>query len=134
VTQNSDNSARLEVQPAHATGERRKLSVGFQTFANKCLTLMTSEQLGISTVVGVEYNDVLFLGEVVRCTALGELWAVDIKVGQMLTDLQSLLILRAQLEQHQTESKDVPIEAPCSGKFCETGTRKRLRRANSAMF
>jgi hypothetical protein len=112
VTQTSDNSARLEVQPAHATGERRKLSVGFQTFANKCLTLTTSEQLGISTVVGVEYNDVLFLGEVVRCTAAGERWAIDIKVGQMLTDLQTLLVLRAQLDQDQTASKDIPMEAP----------------------
>jgi hypothetical protein len=37
-------------------------------------------------------------------------WAIDIKVEQNLTGLQSLMILRAQLEQHQTRSKDAPME------------------------
>jgi hypothetical protein len=127
VTANSDSSAKLEIQQAHATGERRKLPVVFQTFADKCLTLTTSEEVAISTVVGVEHNDVLFVGEVVRCTPAGEQWAIDIKVAQTLTGLQSLLILRAQLDQHQTESKDVPIETPV---FCEVprkGNKKAVK-------
>ncbi|MGI9070168.1 MAG: hypothetical protein ACR2JB_02275 [Bryobacteraceae bacterium] len=127
MTPDSDYSAKLEVQQAHGTGERRKLHVVFETFADKCLTLTTSEQVAISTVVGVEYNDVLFVGEVVRCTATGEPWAMDVKVAQTLTGLQSLLILRAQLDQHQTESKDVPIEVPV---FCEVprkGNKKALK-------
>ncbi|MGI9073285.1 MAG: hypothetical protein ACR2JB_18685 [Bryobacteraceae bacterium] len=99
----------------------------FQTFDDKCLTVTTSEQVAISTVVGVEYNNVLFVGEVVRCTLAGEQWAIDIKVAQTLTDLQSLLILRAQLDQLQTESKDVPIEVPV---FCEVlrkGNKKAVK-------
>jgi hypothetical protein len=125
VAPNSDSSARLEIQ--QVTGERRKLPVVFQTFADKCLTLTTSEQVAILTVVGVEHNDVLFVGEVVRCTPAGEQWAIDIKVAQMLTGLQSLLILRAQLDLHQTESKEVPIETPV---FCEVprkGNNKALK-------
>jgi hypothetical protein len=134
VTPNSDKSARLEVQQAQGTGERRKLPVVFETFADKCLTLTTSEQVAISTAVGVEYNDVLFVGEVVRCTATGEQWAMDIKVAQTLTGLQSLLILRAQLDQHQTESKDVPIEVPV---FCEVprkGNKKALETREEHYF
>jgi hypothetical protein len=125
VTPASDHSASLEIQ--QGTGERRKLHVVFQTFADKCLTLTTSDQVAISTIVGVEHNDVLFVGEVVRCTPAGEQWAIDIKVAQTLTGLQSLLILRAQLDLHQTESKEVPIETPV---FCEVprkGTKKAIK-------
>jgi hypothetical protein len=62
--------------------------------------------------LSVEHNDVLFIGEVVRSTPWGnDEWAIDIKVEHTLTGLQSLMILRAQLEQHQTQSKDTPIEA-----------------------
>lgn len=53
--------------------------------------------------VGIEYKDVLFVGEIIRCTpGSGEQWEIDIKVAQTLTGLQSLMILRAQLEQFQT--------------------------------
>jgi hypothetical protein len=70
-----------------------------------------------STAVGLEYNGVLFVGEVVRCTAGGgDQWQVEIKVAQTLTGLQSLLMLRAELDRHQTESKDAPMEVPV---FCE---------------
>jgi hypothetical protein len=60
VTPKSDTSARLEIQPAHGSGERRRLPVIFSTFANKRLTLITTEALGLSTPVGVEYKEVLF--------------------------------------------------------------------------
>ena len=113
VNPDSDRSARLEVQPARGTGERRSLPITFQTFANRCLTLTTSEALGLSTAVAIEYDDVLFVGEVMRCTAgIGDQWQVEIKVAQTLTGLQNLMILRAKLEQHQTETKDVGKEAP----------------------
>jgi hypothetical protein len=57
----------------------------------------------------------------------GERWAIDIKVGKMLTDVQTLLVLRAQLDQHQTTSKDIPMEAPL---FCEvlgTGNKEAAK-------
>jgi len=83
------------------------------TFAHQWLTLITGERLATCTVLSVEHNDVLFLGEVVRSTLWGnEQWAIDIKVEQTLTGLHSLMILRAQLEQHQTRSKDALVEAP----------------------
>jgi hypothetical protein len=113
VTPDSAKSATLEVQPANGRGERRRIPITFQTFARKCLTLTTSERLNISTAVGVEYNDVLFVGEVVRCTAAaGDQWEIGIRVAQTLTGLQSLMILRAELDQHQTHSKDAPMEEP----------------------
>ena len=59
------------------------------------------------TVVGIECNDVLFLGEVVGCTPMdGDQWEIDVKIAQTLTGLVSLMILRAELAQHQTLGKD----------------------------
>lgn len=60
--------------------------------------LETPERLGISTAVSVEYNDSLFLGEVIGCRSGGEdIWRMDIKVEQILTGLQNLMALRAGL-------------------------------------
>lgn len=128
VKPNIDKSGTLEIQPSRGTGERRSLPIAFQTFANKCLTLSTSEALGLSTTVGVEYNDVLFVGEVVRCTAgVGDQWQVEIKVAQTLTGLQSLLMLRAELDRHQGENKDAAMEEPVPCAILSTGKKKALR-------
>jgi hypothetical protein len=128
VTPNSDKSGTLEVQPEHGTGERRSLPIVFQTFANKCLTLSTSEALGLSTAVGVEYNDVLFVGEVMSCTAgVGDQWQVEIKVAQTLSGLQSLLMLRAELDRHQGESKDAAMEEPISCAVLKTEKKKAVK-------
>ncbi len=97
------NPATLEIQPANGTGERRRIPSTLHTFANKRLILSTGEPLAMSTAVGLEYNDVLFVGEVVRCTlGTGDQWTLEIKVAHTLTGLQSLMILRAQLDQFQT--------------------------------
>jgi hypothetical protein len=87
--------------------------------------LITTERLAASTVVGVEYKDVLFIGDVVRSTPrASEKWAIDIKVAQRLTGLQSLMILRAQLEQHQTQSNDFPTAAAIPCAVLNTGKKK----------
>mgnify|MGYP007135512658 CR=1 FL=1 len=100
------NSATLEIQPANGRGER----------------------LDLSTAVGVEYNDVLFVGEVVRCTAAaGDQWEIDVKVAQTLTGLQSLLMLRAQLNQHQIQSKDAATEEPILCAVLSEGKNKEVK-------
>ena len=71
----------------------------FGSFSGQWLTLTTVERLATGTVISVEYNDVLFIGETVSCTPkTGDRWAVIVKVAQTLTGLQSLMLLRAQLE------------------------------------
>ncbi|MFL6353652.1 MAG: hypothetical protein ACJ74Z_17630 [Bryobacteraceae bacterium] len=122
VTSDAYRSGTLQIQPVPGTGERRNLPIVFQTFASKCLTLSTTEALGLSTAVGVEYNDVLFVGEVVRCTAgVRDQWQLEIKVAQTLSGLQSLLMLRAELQRHQSETKDADgITHPlCSSEYAQ---------------
>ena len=64
----------------------------------KRLGVDAAERIAVSTPVSVEYNDALFLGEVLRCSQSGNgSWDVEIKVEQILTGLQSLMKLRAHL-------------------------------------
>jgi len=64
----------------------------------KKLILEAGEPLPISSVISVEHEDVLFLGEVIACKgASGPAWNLEIKVEQILTGLQSLMALRDHL-------------------------------------
>jgi hypothetical protein len=113
VTPDSPNFATVEIVSENDGIERRKIPSILQTVANKCLTLTTSERLAAFTALSVEHNDVLFIGEVIRCTpGAADQWEISVKVAHTLTSLQSLMILRAELEQHQSLGKDPPIEEP----------------------
>ena len=63
----------------------------------KRLSLEAGEALPVSSVISVEYDDELFLGEVVSCVETEQGWNLQIKVEQILTGLQSLIALRARL-------------------------------------
>jgi hypothetical protein len=108
VTLNFPNSAILEIQPGNGCGEQRKIVAMFHSFAGRMLRLNIDERLTASTAVGVEYNDILFIGEVLTCTpTTGDQWTADVKVAHTLTGLQSLMRLRAQLEQCQAPANPV---------------------------
>lgn len=124
MTLDSTKSATLEIAPANETQARRRIPSAVNTFAHQWLTLIAGERLAASTAVGIEYNDVLFIGEVILSTPWGsDEWTIDIKVAQILTGLESLMILRAQLEQHETLSKDAAVEAP--NRLCSSETVKK---------
>jgi hypothetical protein len=118
VIRDSPYSTTVEIQSANGSEERRRIPSAIHTFAHQWLTLITRERLASSTAVGVEHDDVLFVGEVVRSTSYGhDDWATDIKVEHTLTGLQSLMLLRTELEQHQTRTKDAGVEQPISVNF-----------------
>ena len=65
---------------------------------NKRLSLTSGHRLAASSAVSVEYNDAMFLGEVLACTQdCDEIWHIEVQVEQILTGLQSLITLRARL-------------------------------------
>ena len=101
MTPDSSNLATVEIVPENGSEERRTIPGIFHAFASRCVKLIASERLAYRTVIGIECNDVLFIGEVVGCTLEdGDQWEIDVKIAQTLTGLESLMILRAQLEQH----------------------------------
>ena len=79
----------------------------------KCLLLEANEPIPASLAVTVEYNDALFLGEVIICAKINGVWKVEIKVEQILTGLQSLITLRSRLlgEDVVRAPQLVPVQA-----------------------
>ncbi|MFL6465880.1 MAG: hypothetical protein ACJ73N_15910 [Bryobacteraceae bacterium] len=85
----------------------------YEEMQGKRLVLEASAPLPVSTAATVEYNDALFLGEVMLCSKINNLWKVEIKVEQILTGLQSLIALRSRLlyENAPQPLRMVPTEA-----------------------
>ena len=70
----------------------------FQGFESKRLSLRANEPIPVSTAVSVEFNDALFLGEIVACgQESARNCEIEVKVEQVLSGLQSLMTLRSRL-------------------------------------
>ncbi len=61
------------------------------------LVVQAESAVESSTVVTVEYQDELFLGEVITRKQDGEAFTLEIKLEQVLSGLQSLMALRSRL-------------------------------------
>ncbi len=65
---------------------------------NRRLILGARQKVTVSSAVSVEYNDALFLGEVMASRPDGDSgWQVEVGVEQILTGLESLIALRSRL-------------------------------------
>ena len=90
-------AGRVQLPASGPYGQKRTLNCEVDRMEGKRLILSTSESIQESTVVSVEYEDTLFLGEVVTCSGGPQGWRVEVRVDQILTGLQSLMTLRAHL-------------------------------------
>jgi hypothetical protein len=93
----SSTSAVIQLATPEADGTKRRVPCSFGKFENKRLHLESSESLKFGCAVSVEYNDALFLGEVVGCTRVNGTWDIDVQVASVLSGLQSLMTLRDRL-------------------------------------
>jgi hypothetical protein len=92
------HSALLKIPTGEPNGSKHEIPCTFEGMNGKHLRLEAPEPISISAPVSVEYSDAMFLGEVVGChRGAGGVWELNIKVDQILTGLQSLCALRAQL-------------------------------------
>ncbi len=92
------HSAVIQVPTGDADGSKHQIPCTFESIQGKRLVLESPECLGISTAISVEYNDAMFLGEVIGCRRESEdTWQMVVNVEQILTGLQSLMALRAGL-------------------------------------
>jgi len=79
-------------------GTKRCVPCQFQGFEGKRLSLQASEPVPVSSAVSVEFNDALFLGEVVASNGEpNRAFDIEVKVEQVLSGLQSLMALRSRL-------------------------------------
>ena len=92
------HSAILKIPSGEPNGAKHEIPCTFEGMDGKNLKLEAPERISISALVSVEYSDAMFLGEVIGCQrGTGGVWELHIKVDQILTGLQSLCALRAQL-------------------------------------
>jgi hypothetical protein len=92
------HSAILKIPSGEPNGAKHEIPCTFEGMDGKTLRLEAPERISISAPVSVEYSDAMFLGEVVGCQRAADgIWELQIKVDQILTGLQSLCALRAQL-------------------------------------
>lgn len=98
--------AVLQIPAPDAHGTRRNLECEIEEMHGKRMILSTDERVPEATAVSIEYEDTLLLGEVVLCSHTKPTWKVEIRIEQMLTGLQSLMALRAQL---LSESLSAPL-------------------------
>lgn len=91
------NHGLIQVAAELANGQKQTVSCIVSGLDGKRLTACTSEPIPVSSAISVEYEDALFLGEVVTCSGTNGKWNLEIKVQQILTGLQSLMTLRERL-------------------------------------
>ncbi len=92
------HSALLKIPTGEPNGAKHEIPCTFEGMDGKTLRLEAPERISISAPVSVEYSDAMFLGEVIGCQrGAGGIFELHIKVDQILTGLQSLCALRAQL-------------------------------------
>lgn len=90
--------ATIQVPTGDANGAKRYVPATVTGMEGKRLKLLSPERISMSTPASVEYNDAMFLGEVMVCRATTDgNFHVEIFVEQILTGLQSLIKLRAGL-------------------------------------
>jgi hypothetical protein len=91
-------SAVIQLASPDGDGKKRTVLCSFQGSEGKRLSLQANEPVPVSSAVSVEFNDALFLGEVVACTGgVNKSCDIEIKVEQILSGLQSLMALRSRL-------------------------------------
>lgn len=84
--------------PTLEKGQTREIACSVTSAGGNRMELISSERIPASTAITVEYNDALFLSEVVACTQdVSGTWHIETKIEQILTGLQSLMNLRANL-------------------------------------
>ncbi len=107
------HSATIQVPTGDADGSKHQILCTFESISFKRMVLESPEQLGISTAISVEYNDAMFLGEVVSCRReSGDTWQMVVNVEQILTGLQSLMALRAGLLGAEESKSERMVPSP----------------------
>ncbi|MDQ2843523.1 MAG: hypothetical protein M3Y72_21280 [Acidobacteriota bacterium] len=91
-------SAVLNFPSPDQSGVNHSLTCLFHGMEGKRLVIECPDRPSCRAAVSVEFNDALFLGEIVTANPGAKgYWRAEIQVEQVLTGLQSLMILRERL-------------------------------------
>ena len=83
--------------PSSETFPGREVACAYRGMQGKRLIIESNEVVSVYTAVTLRHEDTLYLGDVMSCTTLAGGQLIEIRVAHILSGLQSLLGLRAQL-------------------------------------
>lgn len=108
----SDRGKSARVEIISPDGSRTPLQALFNIFTCRQLSVTAKRAIPGHMAVTVEYEDVLFLGEVRRCEANDNgLFQIEIDVKQTVNSLTTLMRLRAALLEANTLAQpDLTLE------------------------
>lgn len=93
-----DHPQSATIQVPIGNGAKRSVPCSFERLEGKHLTVQTGQAIAPFTVLSIEHEDNLFLGEVVACaTPSTDVYLIEIKIEQILTGLHNLMALRSRL-------------------------------------
>jgi len=90
-------SVIIRIPSASDPASKEGLPSRFVEMEGKRLVVDVKDPIAVSAAVTVECDDAMFLGEVVASTEQNGRYHVQVCVEQVLSGLQSLMALRAQL-------------------------------------
>jgi hypothetical protein len=73
------------------------------------LQVITYESLRVGTLLSVEHEDCLLMGEVTGCVSQAHLWQVEVALKHVLNGLMNVMALRAGLLQESEAPVAVPV-------------------------
>lgn len=98
--------ATLQIRSSEAVGAPKEIQCKVERLTGKRLSLISPERVALSSAASVEYNDSVLLCEVMACTQdFEQRWHLEMQVEQILTGLQSLVLLRERLMGASTHSR-----------------------------
>ncbi|MBV9760315.1 MAG: hypothetical protein JO340_07125 [Acidobacteriaceae bacterium] len=93
-----DHPQSATIQVPIGNGLKRSVPCSFERMEGKHLIVQAGQAIAPFTVLSIEHEDNLFLGEVVTCSAPSQgAYQIEIKIEQILTGLHNLMALRANL-------------------------------------
>jgi hypothetical protein len=105
------SASKLRIPIGLEKGER-VVPCTVNSFRDGRLQIMASEAIPTGTMVSVEHEDALLLGEVMVSAPKPHAWHIEIRVEQVLNGLMNLMALRAKLIEETPVS--TPILVPVS--------------------
>ena len=99
------SSDSVDIEIVLSNSAKRKIAGRLGQFTGHWLFLDVNERIASSAAVCVAHGDILIIGEVLACQPAEDgSWQVRVEVKHTLTNLQSLMHLRAALVQGHVHS------------------------------
>lgn len=109
------SEAKIKILSGQDISAAPTLPCTVEAYGEGRLVLRVAEPIAINRSVNVEYDDALFLGDVISCYQENSVYIVTVLVEQILHGLNDLIALRASLLMEEPEWRKEPLPRAKAG-------------------